>query len=295
MFKNKIVAVGLASMLAMPFGLVACGGQSAAGSQSAASAASTASTASAASTQADSTIIFWQGTLSDGQSVFYCENEKESTALLAIAKADASDGKAWTGKCTLTDNVVTITDETEGEIKLTVVDTTPDFSALKINIDGYGEVELKPTTQGEFSKEVENYVSAAATAAVTEAVDQVSNELSKTTLYWEGKLADGSNVVYQFNAETNEAVLAIGTEGADAKSWTGKATTEGDKTTITDESTKQTISFTGASGVTDKATSAKLNIDGYGEVEIKPVTGGDLAQEIEKEAANASSSATSAN
>lgn len=285
MLKNKIVAAGLATVLAMPFGLAACGSQPAA-KQETKTEATTTETKDASSDKLKeaaeaSKILYWEGKTSDGQEVFYMDDEESKSAILAIGKEDGSDGKGWVGKVVTQDAKVTITDETTGEtINLTVLDVTDDFSALKVNIDGYGDVEMKPTTQGAFAKEIEGVVDTAVTAAVTEAATQAADELSKTVMYYEGTLADGQTVAYVDNAESKEALLAISNaDYSDVKSYAGKVTVADGKTTITDEETKQTISFTVVSG-DSKSSTMKLNIDGYGEVELKGVTGGELADQV---------------
>ena len=285
MLKNKIVAAGLATVLAMPFGLAACGSQPAA-KQETKTEATTTETKDASSDKLKeaaeaSKILYWEGKTSDGQEVFYMDDEESKSAILAIGKEDGSDGKGWVGKVVTQDAKVTITDETTGEtINLTVLDVTDDFSALKVNIDGYGEVNMKPTTQGAFAKEIEGVVDTAVTAAVTEAATQAADELSKTVMYYEGTLADGQTVAYVDNAESKEALLAISNaDYSDVKSYAGKVTVADGKTTITDEETKQTISFTVVSG-DSKSSTMKLNIDGYGEVELKGVTGGELADQV---------------
>ena len=285
MLKNKIVAVGLASVLAMPFGLVACGNKPADSSQAASSSSAAASSSSTTQDTKDAAqaneVLYWQGTLSDGRSVIYTEDEKEQTAVLAIAKEDGSEGEAWYGKYTSADDKFTITDSTTNEaVVLTVKDFTDDFSGLKINIDGIGDVDMKPITQGEFNKELE-----AASAEIANELEAagaaIADELSKATLYWEGTLSDGSTVDYMDAGEDLKSLTITKTDGSDPEVWSGKATTEGTKVTITDEETKKTISYTTESGA-DQSSSLKINIDGYGEVELKPVTGGEFVNEVEQ-------------
>ena len=283
MLKNKIVAAGLATVLAMPFGLAACGNQPAAKQETKTETTTTTATSEKAKEAEEAAkILYWAGKTSDGQDVFYMEDLESSTAALAVTKDDGSDGKGWAGKAKLEENKVTITDDESKEaINLTVVDTTPDYTALKVEIDGYGTVEMKPTTQGEFEKEVEGFVSTAVTAAATEAVSQAADELSKSIVYYEGDLASGQHVDYADDAESKEAALVISNADlSDVKAWSGKVSVVDGKTTITDTETKQTVSFT-ASG-DSKSSSIKLNIDGYGEVELKGVTGGEVGDQIAK-------------
>ena len=280
MLKNKIVAVGLTGVLTMSFGLAACGGQPAASSSE--SKASSSETEQAKDAKEAIKILYWEGTTSDGQSVVYMDDAETKTAGLVIVKSDASDGKGWSGQVAEANGKKTITDDITGEtIAFAVGDVASDGTSLKVNIDGYGEVNMTPITAHldcllSFAKAAEGYIAAAATEAAAEAAE----EISKTTLYWEGTLSDGSTVDYTDDAEAKEASLSITkADLSDGKVWSGKATVENGKTTITDNESKQTISFTVVSG--DKnGSSLKLNIDGYGEVELKPVTGGDAANQI---------------
>lgn len=276
MLKNKVVAVGLTAALTMSAGLVACGNQPAASSESKAS-SSAAEQAKEAAEAAK--ILYWQGTTSDGQEVVYSNDENTKTASLVIVKSDASDGQAWSGKTIEADNKITIKDDsTSKAITYTVVETAPDGTSLKVNIEGYGDVNMKPITQGEFSKAAEGYITAAAAEAAAEAADAIS----KTTMYWEGTLSNGSTVNYMDDAENKEATLSVtNADMSDAKVWSGKVTVENGKSTITDGESKKTITFTVVSS-DDKGGSQKLNIDGYGEVELKPVTGGDVADQAEQ-------------
>ena len=287
MLKNKIVAAGLATMLAMPFGLTACGSQPAT-SQPAAqeTKTDTATTEKAKEAEEAAKVLYWEGKTSDGQEVFYMDDEKDSTALLAIGKSDGSDGKGWAGKATVEDYKITITDDTSKEtISLTVVDSNADATALKVEIEGYGTVEMKPTTQGEFDKQVEEVVTTAATAAATAAATEAADQLSKATIYWQGTLADGSEVVYMDDAETKEAFIAVSpanvTDPSEIQAWGGKVSVADGKNTITDEESKQAVSYTVVSG-DSKSSVMKLNIDNYGEVELKSVTGGEVGEEIAK-------------
>lgn len=286
MLKNKIVAAGLATVLAMPFGLAACGSQPAAKQETKTEATTTESKDASSDKLKEaaeaSKILYWEGKTADGKEVFYMEDEESKSAILAIGKEDGSDGKGWVGKYANQDTKVIITDEATGEtVTINVLDATQDLSALKVNIDGYGDIEMKPTTQGAFTKEIEGVVDTAVTAAVTEAVSQAADELSKTVLYFEGDLANGLHVDYADDAEAKTAALVISNADlSDVKSWSGKVSVTDGKTTITDDETKQTISFTATGD--SKSSSIKLNIDGYGEVELKGVTGGEVGDQIAK-------------
>ena len=206
-------------------------------------------------------------------------DEATKTASLVIVKSDASDGQGWTGKTTVDGDKITITDEsTNKAVNLALVEYAADGSSLKLNVEGYGDISMKPITQGEFNKAAEGFI----TAAVAEAAAEAADAAAKTTMYWEGTLSNGSTVIYMDDPEAKEAMIAITKEDvSDSSSWSGKVAVENGKSVITDNESKKTISFTVVSA-DDKGSSQKLNIEGYGEVELKPVTGGDLANMAEQ-------------
>ncbi len=279
MLKNKIVAVGLTGVLTMSAGLVACGGQPAASSSASSSEATASSSATEQAKEAAEAakIIYWQGTTSDGQEAVYMNDDDSKTASLVIVKSDASDGQGWSGKTTVADDKITITDEsTNKAVTLTVVEAAADGNSLKVNVEGYGDINMKPITQGEFNKAAEGYITTAAAEAAAEAADAIS----KTTMYWEGTLSDGSTVDYMDDAAAKEATLSVvKADMSDGNVWSGKVKVENGKSTITDNESKKTITFTVVSS-DDKGTS--LDIEGYGKVDLKPVTGGDVANQAEQ-------------
>ena len=206
--------------------------------------------------------VYWEGTLADKSSVSYMDGGEDIESILSVANANGSDSKTWTGKAVKQDNKVTITD-TQSKEAVTFTILTSSDSVMKLNIEGYGEVELKPVSG-------------------SEAMKKAGDELAKTTLYWQGALADGSTVVYMFDADANDYTLGvIKADASDAKLWSGKGVVEDLKTTITDTESKQTIAFT-VLNVADDLSSLKINIEGYGEVELKPVNAGDFAKMAEE-------------
>ena len=93
MGKPKLVLIALACMIAMCFGLTACGGSNSASSSAASStaasssaaassaASSTAASSSAAASSAatNSEAVFWHGTLPDGSNVYYVDTGRKIT------------------------------------------------------------------------------------------------------------------------------------------------------------------------------------------------------------------------
>lgn len=169
MLKNKIAAAGMAGMLAMSLGLVACGGNnSAASAASTAEAASTeaATTAtestaeassadSAAATELAQAALYYEGTLADGALVTLSEDTESGINTLIITAADLSDIKIWAGtSSTDSEGKATITDAESNEtISYTI--SSVDAEGATIVIDGYGEVALKGVTEAEFEKQLD--------------------------------------------------------------------------------------------------------------------------------------------
>ena len=319
MFKNKIAIVAIAGMLAMCFGLAACGGNnasssSAASTSTASSSSATASSSSSSSSSAASTeVVYWSGALADGSTVSYMDDAATAQGALSIIKDDLSDGAVWMGAYTVTgDGMVTITDaDTKKNISFTIVDVTPKVS-MTMDIDGYGEVVVKAVTAADFealAEEIANTATAAAVAdegqrllkklnregkklekQITKEAKKLAKQLDqldeKTALYWDGTLADGTFVSYVDDPESKQAVLSIiKSDYSDGAVWYGKYTTDasGKTITLTDEESGKTLSYEVTE--TTPGTSLKINIEGYGEADLKAVTKSDLtqfAQEAEK-------------
>ena len=340
MFKNKLVVIAMAGMLAACVGLSACGGNNASSSAasdkaetSAAEATSaavapapadtsaaetSAPAASAADTSAaeSSEILYWEGTLEDGSTVSYLDNAIEGYAIMSVVKEDFSDGAVWAGFSTSDDNgLVTVTDaETQNTITYTIVDITPEL--FTIDITGYGQVELKPVTEADLKAYVEEFAAAAAEGEkyleqlegelenagkelekelenagqeLAGALAQLSAEFEKmdesTVLFWTGELADGTSITNMYDPENGEAYLsAVKADLSDGVAWYGKCIVadNGTTVTITDSETGSTITFEIVEANDD---SMKLDILGYGEVELTPVTKADfvnLAEELTK-------------
>lgn len=182
MLKNKIAAAGMAGMLAMSLGLVACGGNNSAASATSAEAtsaeatsaaadatsaaadsaavdsAAAAATTSAADAAAAEAPVYWEGTLADGSEVTYSEDIDLDVTTLIINSADLSDIKMWVGPATADGDKFTITDTGTNEtISFTIADVAAD-GTLTLNIDGYGEVQLKGVTQAEFDAQLQEAI-----------------------------------------------------------------------------------------------------------------------------------------
>ena len=155
MIKNKMIVIAMAGVLAMCIGLTACGSGNGGGNASGSAATSAAGTSAAASAAVDTSapvsneILYWEGAFEDGTSVTYMDNAIEGYTIMAIVKGDLSDAAVWAGFSTVDENgLVTVTDsETKNTVSFTVVDVTP--SSCKIDIVGYGQVDLQPVTEAD--------------------------------------------------------------------------------------------------------------------------------------------------
>ena len=294
----------MAGMLAMCVGLTACGGNNASSSSSAStsSSSSTASSSAAASTvTATDAVLYWEGTLGDGQVVDYAADLLNGLASLSVAKSDFSDGAVWFGPASVSaDGVVTITDaETNHPIKFTLVSANE--NAVNIDIENYGAVELKPITESEFKAYVEKFAASPEgkklkkeikrevkklEEKVAKRAEKLMSEIESldddTIFFWDGKLSNGMSVSYMDNPKGTKAYLAImKADLSDGAVWYGKtSTSEANKmTTITDSETNQTISYQ----ITESSDSSmKMVIEGAAEVELKPVTKADFMKFVEE-------------
>ena len=283
------------------------------GASAASSAASADSSAAVSSSAASSKVLYWEGTLSDGTTVSYYDDATVDEAALAVVSSDLSDAKVWSGTSRSKDNVkVTVTDaETKETIDYTILDM--DADAMKIDLEGYGEVELKPVTEDDFKAFAEELaltaeegkkllqdietggknIKKALKVQAKKLANEIANLDENTVFFWNGKLADSTSVSYMEDSENNEASLSlVEADLSDGAVWYGKYTTDqdGKKVTIADEESGGTISY----DILDSTpgTSMKIDIEGYGEVELKPVTKGDftkLVDDLSKLAANVSS------
>ena len=291
----------------MCFGLAACGGSGSSGSAS----------SSAASSSAESSeTVFWKGELSDGSTVCYVDDVVKGEASLLVVKSDFSDAAFWSGPCGYSaDGKITITDsETQKTISYTITDITP--TSFKVNIEGYGEVELKAVTEADikafgeelaatvksegekFLKEIEE-TGTALKKEVEDRLGAISNELDKaatefanlddnTVLFWNGTFADGKDAIYMDDPESGEAFLAIVKEDlSGGEVWYGKysAGQDGKILTITDSDNGKTVTYELAETTPGKA--MKMTVKGLGEVDLASVTKGDftkLAEELAKSA-----------
>ena len=346
MLKTKLVVVAIAGMLAMCVGLTACGGSSSASSASASSSSASSSVASssadasssaAASSEASSSadasssaaasseasgsaetneIVFWKGTLSDGSTVCYVDDVQSSEAALLVAKSDFSDASLWVGPISInSDGVITITDtESKKTITYTITGITTD--SFTINLDGYGEVELKAVTESDIKAYAEKLAAAAAAEGekllkeieeaaqnlkqevkteldnLSKEIEQLQNEYNsldeKAVLFWDGTLADGQGVVYMDDPKSGEAFLSITKpDFSDAAVWYGKfsASEDGKIVTITDNETGKTVTYEVIEST--PGTVMKINVKGYGEAKLASVTKADFSQLTEELAKSA--------
>lgn len=339
-------------MLAMCVGLTACGGSNSASSSAASSSSASSSVASssaeasssaasssaeasssvasssaeasssaASSSAASNEAVFWKGTLSDGSTVCYVDDVKSNEAALLVAKSDLSSASLWAGPIAInSDGVVTITDtESKKTITYTITGITAD--SFTINLDGYGEVELKAVTEADIKAYAEKLAAAVAAEGkklmkeieeagqdlkqevqteldnLSKEIEQLQNEYNsldeKAVLFWDGTLADGQGVVYMDDPKSGEAFLSITKpDYSDAAVWYGKfnASEDGKIVTITDNETGKTVTFEVVEST--PGTVMKINVRGYGEAKLASVTKADfskLTEELAKSADQGSS------
>lgn len=304
--KTKLVVIAMAGLLAMCFGLTACGGGSSSSSSAASSSTASSSTASSSSSSssesvsASNKVLYYEGTLSDGQIVDYYGDMLNSTAALSIAKSDYSSATVWYGTSSVSeDGVVTITDaDTNHTVNYTLMSNG---DSLLIDIQNYGEAELKPVTEAEFKeiveklaktdegkklkkqikrevKKLENRVAKQAKKLMEELADVDDN----TVLFWDGTFED-MTVSYMDNADKKKAYLAVVKEDlSDGAVWYGKYTTsqDGKLTTLTDSESGATVAYEVVE--TTPGSALKLVFSGVGEVDLKPVTKADFMPVVEK-------------
>ena len=271
---NKTTAMGIAASaaLAATLGLSACGGQpanssSSAASSSSASASSSASTSSSSAdaTEDDNKIVDWDGALTDGTTVSYIESKDLKNAALSVTPAGSSEMKTWMGASTVV--------EEDGQVKQTITDDSTKESivitwasltkegAVEIEIEGYGKGAVVPLTMADYKK----------IGKLQEALDKAKNAVD-----WEGSLADGTLVSYMENEDATQAALSITPAGtSQTKTWMGAAssTPENGKVTITDDATKETITFTVVNFTEDAV--FEIDIEDYGKASLVPVTADD--------------------
>lgn len=126
-------------------------------------------------------------------------------------------------------------------------------------------------TSAEATSAAADATSAAAdSAATTSAADATA--AADSAVYYEGTLADGSEVTYAEDVELQTTTLMINSADlSDIKMWIGTAAADGEKFTITDMTSNETISYT-IDEVSADASAVTLTIDGYGQVQLKGVT-----------------------
>ncbi len=118
--------------------------------------------------------------------------------------------------------------------------------------------------------------SSAASSASASSSAASSTIIDSAILYWQGTLPDGKVVYYMDNSAQGEAAISIAkSDFSDAAVWAGPVNyIEGGTITIAGADTLDPITFT-YTDVTDN--SLKINLAGYGEAEMKPVTEADVA------------------
>ena len=128
--------------------------------------------------------------------------------------------------------------------------------------------------------------SSSASSSSASSSSSSSSTASNEILYWEGTASDGSTVSYLDNAIKNVAILSIvKSDLSDVKVWYGSSSVDSQGVvTVKDSETQSTITYT----ITDITPSMmKIDLEGYGEVVLEPVTEADAKQYAEEVAAAA--------
>ncbi len=111
------------------------------------------------------------------------------------------------------------------------------------------------------------------TEATTDAASSTSTDSQDNPIIsWEGALEDGTLVSYMESDDGKNAAIAITPAGSsEAKRWMGAETDTGDnKVTITDDTTKESITLTLTKASADGT--AEIEVEGYGKATIVPFT-----------------------
>lgn len=270
MVKSKISVLAVSASLVATLGLCACGGQSANNANNAAPAnteATTETTTTEATTDAasststdsqDNPIISWEGALEDGTLVSYMESDDGKNAAIAITPAGASEAKTWSGAETAPedDKVTIVDDKTKETISFTLTSVTED-GAVTIDIEGYGKGVIVPFTKKDF-EDMNAF--------------QAAVEEGDAIVDWNGAFEDGTLVSFIESEDGTQAALSITPAGSsEAKRWMGAETDTGDnKVTITDDTTKESITLTLTKASADGT--AEIEVEGYGKATIVPFT-----------------------
>ena len=249
----KLLAIAFTATLAMTLGLTACSSQQASDLEST-EAASDVAVSGESAAAAPEAVLYWAGTLSDGRVVHNMFDATGENAVLSIANPDGSEAEVFSGKMTMTEDgkvtIVGVTDEDAAT--LSVVGIADDLSALKIDIEGYGEADMKPVTEAEFTTETEQIMA-----------DRI--------FYWEGALPDGRIVYNMFDDVSENAIICIvKPDGTQEEYHEGKVAIDGDKVSVTGGVPMETITYTYVNRA-DDASSLKIDMEGYGEVDLKPI------------------------
>ena len=257
MARSKFMAIAASAAIAAMLGLSACGGQpasssaassaaassataasSAAASSAAASSAAASSAAASSAAAADDTIISWQGALVDGTLVDFISSDDGKNGGFVLSKNDNSEPMRWLGAMTTEGDKVTITDDTSKKSISFTRSADDSEGAITIEVEGYGKGAIVPMTAQDWQHVAE------------------AEQLKEAP------------------PDSSMAALVIGSvNSTDTKSWTGKVATKGDKVTITDDDSKESITIT----VSKVAEDGTLNIeaDGYGKGVLVQMTLGD--------------------
>lgn len=282
MVKSKFAVLAASASLVATLGLAACGGQNASSSSAAASssseATSTTASSSASTSAADKKIVSWEGMLTDGNLVSYMNSEDGKQATLTITNTKTNDVKSWTGASTINGDKITITDDKSKEAVTFTLTTLVENGVMAIDIEGQGAGAVVAFTAADY-KMMEDF-------------QKTLDDASKVSS-WEGALADGSLVSCMNSEDGKQAALSItNLNTGETKTWMGATTIEGDKITITDTESKNTITIN-VSSVKEEDGTAEIEIEGYGKGTVVAFTAGEyqLLGEAEKALAEAAKTA----
>ena len=145
--------------------------------------------------------------------VYYMDNTVKGTAAISIAAPDFSGALVWAGPYTLDETgMVTIVDEETAQTVTFSVTAVSDTSCT-INIEGYGEVELKPVTVAEFKAYAEKFAAAAEAEG-----KRLLNQIEESAKALEKEISDEvqklTNEVQQLVDELTSWMIARSSSGA---------------------------------------------------------------------------------
>ena len=125
--------------------------------------------------------------------------------------------------------------------------------------------------------------SSASASSSTAATNASAQSAEKTLVSWQGALVDGTLVDFISSDDgKNGGFVLTKSNSAEPKRWLGAMTiAEDGKVSITDDTSKETISFTRTGVTTDGAVT--IDVEGYGKGALVPMTAADWQRVAEAE------------